>query len=82
YNRAEGIPPLLKTAIGVQFLREDRKDETWFTTISYWADMESMTAFTKGDPDQVHHLARDAELLCELPERIHIHKIVVPPNLR
>ncbi|NZD63891.1 hypothetical protein HX900_22745 [Rhizobium sp. WYCCWR 11290] len=82
YNRAEGVPPLLKTALGVQLLREDRKNETWFTTISYWADMQSMTAFTKGDPEQVHHLARDAELLCELPERIQIHKIVVPPRLR
>ncbi|MGO8506870.1 hypothetical protein AB9F35_37140, partial [Rhizobium leguminosarum] len=35
YNRAEGIPPLLKTAIGVQLLREDLKDETWFTTITF-----------------------------------------------
>ncbi|MGB8291541.1 hypothetical protein ELI13_33700 [Rhizobium ruizarguesonis] len=82
YNSAEGIPPLLKTALDVQLLREDREDETWFTTISYWADMESMTAFTKGDPRQVHHLERDAELLCELPERIQIHKIVVPRRLR
>ncbi|MGO7543461.1 antibiotic biosynthesis monooxygenase [Rhizobium ruizarguesonis] len=76
------LPPLLKTALDVQLLREDREDETWFTTISYWADMESMTAFTKGDPRQVHHLERDAELLCELPERIQIHKIVVQPRLR
>jgi hypothetical protein len=34
YSRAEGIPPLEKTALGVQLLREDRADETWFTTIS------------------------------------------------
>jgi heme-degrading monooxygenase HmoA len=77
YNRAEGVPPLEKTALGVQLLREDREEETWFTTISYWADMEAMVAFTKGDPETVHHLPRDAELLIELPERIQIHRILV-----
>jgi hypothetical protein len=45
YVRAEGIPPLEKTALGVQLLREDRDDETWFTTISYWADVQAMAAF-------------------------------------
>lgn len=60
YLQAEGIPPLLKTARGVQQLREDRDEETWFTTISYWTDIDVMTAFTKGDPTKVHHLARDA----------------------
>ena len=77
YNRAEGIPPLKKTALGVQLFREDRDEETWFTTISYWADLESMTAFTKGSPTQVHHLPRDPELLIELPERIEIHRILI-----
>jgi len=28
YNRAEGVPPLERTALGVQLLREDREDET------------------------------------------------------
>lgn len=77
YLRAEGIPPLEKTALGVQLLREDRDDETWFTTISYWADMDAMTAFTKGAPTKVHHLDRDGEFLIELPERIQIHRILV-----
>ncbi len=77
YNRAEGVPPLEKTALGVQLLREDRPDETWFTTISYWKDMAAMTAFTKGEPTAVHYLPRDRELLIELPERIQIHRIVV-----
>ncbi|WP_440642761.1 hypothetical protein ACSHT2_18165 [Bradyrhizobium sp. PUT101] len=78
YLQAEGIPPLLKTALGVQQLRrEDRAEETWFTTISYWPDIEAMTAFTKGEPTKVHHLARDAEFLIELPERIEIHRILI-----
>jgi len=77
YLQAEGIPPLLKTALGVQQLREDRDDETWFTTISYWADIAAMTAFTKGEPTKVHHLARDAEFLIELPQRIEIHRILI-----
>lgn len=83
YLLAEGIPPLRTTALGVQLFREDRDTETWFTTTSYWPDLESMTAFTKGAPTQVHHLARDAELLIELPERIQIHRILVderPPR--
>jgi len=77
YNRKEGIPPLEKTALGVQLLREDGDQESWFTTISYWADMEAMTAFTKGEPTKVHHLPRDPELLIELPDRIQIHRIIV-----
>jgi hypothetical protein len=77
YVRAEGIPPLEKTALGVQLLREDREHETWFTTISYWPDMQAMTAFTNGEPTKVHHLDRDPELLIELPQRIEIHRILV-----
>ena len=77
YLRAEGIPPLEKTALGVQLFREDRDDETWFTTISYWPDLNAMSAFTKGEPTRVHHLDRDGEFLIELPERIHVHRILV-----
>lgn len=83
YLRFEGIPPLWKVALGVQLFREDRADVSWFTTISYWSDIESMRAFTKGDPAKVHHLDRDAEFLLELPERIQIHTILVDEqNLR
>jgi hypothetical protein len=77
YLMAEGIPPLETTALGVQLFREDRDNETWFTTVSYWADLESMSAFTKGAPTKVHHLKRDPELLLELPERIEIHRILL-----
>lgn len=77
YLKTEGIPPLEKTALGVQLFREDRDHESWFTTISYWSDLDSMTAFTKGEPTKVHHLDRDPELLIELPESIQIHRIVI-----
>jgi hypothetical protein len=77
YLKKEGIPPLEKTALGVQLFREDRNDESWFTTISYWSDIESMTAFTRGEPTKVHHLDRDGEFLIELPEAIQIHRIVM-----
>ena len=77
YLRAEGIPPLQRTALGVQLFREDREDETWFTTISYWPDQNAMSAFTKGEPTKVHHLERDREFLIELPDRIQIHRILV-----
>ena len=49
YLKIAGIPPLEKTALGVQLFREDRANESWFTTISYWSNLEAMTAFTKGD---------------------------------
>ena len=77
YLRSEGIPPLEKTALGVQLFREDRERESWFVAISYWADMDAMTAFTKGEPTSVHHLDRDPEFLIELPDRIEIHRILV-----
>ena len=77
YLRAEGIPPLERTALGVQLFREDREDETWFTTISYWPNESAMAAFTKGEPTKVHHLERDHEFLIELPERIQIHRVLV-----
>jgi hypothetical protein len=77
YIKAEGIPPLEKTALGVQLFREDREHESWFTTISYWSDLASMTAFTKGEPTKVHHLDRDGEFLIELPEFIQIHRILM-----
>jgi heme-degrading monooxygenase HmoA len=71
------IPPLEEVALGVQLFREGRDEVTYFTTISYWPDIEAMTAFTKGDPTKVHHLDRDAEFLIELPERIELHRILV-----
>ena len=77
YLKAEGIPPLEKTALGVQLLREDSERESWFTTISYWSDLQSMTAFTKGEPTKVHHLDHDPEFLIELPQRIEIHRILL-----
>lgn len=61
----------------MQLFREDREDESEFVTISYWADIESMTRFTGGDPLQVHHLPRDAEFLIELPRRIAVLRILV-----
>ena len=83
YIRAVGIEPLRQTAQGVQLFREDRDTESWFVTISYWANTEAMTAFTKGDPTKVHHLDRDAEFLIELPERIEILGILIDePSLR
>lgn len=77
YLRQGGIPPLEETALGFQLFREDRETETWFIFISYWADMESMTAFTKGEPTKVHLLPRDPEFLIELPEGVEINDILV-----
>lgn len=75
YNYEVGIKPLIGKAMGVQCLREDRDDETDFVTISYWESVEAMTAFTGGDPTQIHHLDRDPEFLIELPDRVQILQI-------
>lgn len=75
YNFEVGMRPLLTKAMGVQTLREDRGDETEFTTISYWVSLDSMASFTDSDPTAVHHLERDSEFLIELPKRVEICQI-------
>jgi heme-degrading monooxygenase HmoA len=75
YNYEAGIKPLIKVALGVHTLREDRDDETEFMTISYWESVEAMTAFTGGDPTKVHHLERDEEFLIELPKEVQIMRL-------
>jgi len=82
YLRQDGIPPLEKTALAVQLLREDREHESEFVTISYWADVQDMSAFTGGDPNVVHHLARDQEFLIEMPKRIEVLRIALDSRVR
>jgi heme-degrading monooxygenase HmoA len=76
YNYEAGIKPLIEKALGVQTLREDREHETEFVTISYWESVEAMSAFTGGDPNEVHHLERDKEFLIELPENVQIFRLL------
>ena len=75
YNYEAGVKPLIEKALGVQTLREDRRDDTEFVTISYWESVEAMSRFTGGDPTRIHHLDRDPEFLIELPERVQILEI-------
>lgn len=72
YNYEAGVKPLLSLALGVQTLREDGETETEFMTISYWASVAAMSAFTGGDPTRIHHLPRDPEFLVEMPTRVQI----------
>ena len=72
YNYEIGIRPLMQKALAVQTFREDREQETEFMTLSYWDSVESMAAFTSGDPRQIHHLERDPEFLIELPKSVQI----------
>ena len=76
YNYEVGIKPLIEKALGVQTFREDRGDETEFVTISYWASVEAMGAFTGRDPTAIHHLPRDAEFLVELPESVQVLRLL------
>ena len=59
------LPQLVRAALGVQTLREQRGDEVEFVTISYWEDIAAMSRFAGDDPRRIHHLDRDAELLVE-----------------
>lgn len=76
YLRETGIQPLLVNALGVQTFREDGTEETEFVTISYWASVEEMAAFTGGEPTAVHHLERDPEFLIELPKTVQILRLL------
>jgi heme-degrading monooxygenase HmoA len=76
YNYEAGIKPLIKKALGVQTLREDRENETEFMTISYWESVEAMSKFTGGDPRKIHHLERDKEFLIELPQKVQILRLL------
>jgi hypothetical protein len=76
YLYEHGIKPLEEKALGVQLFRDDRSTESEFVTISYWESVEAMSRFAGDDPRRIHHLARDAEFLIELPDSVQILKIV------
>ena len=76
YLYEEGIRPLERKALGVQLLREDRETGSEFVTISYWESVEAMSRFAGPDPRRIHHLARDAEYLIELPTGVQVLEIV------
>jgi hypothetical protein len=71
-----GFQPLVEKALGAQFFREDRKDESEFVTISYWESVEAMSRFAGDDPRRIHHLPRDPEFLIALPESVHVLDLV------
>jgi hypothetical protein len=76
YLYEHGIKPLKEKALGVQMFREDRADESEFVTISYWESVAAMSRFAGDDPRRIHHLARDAEFLIELPHSVQVLEIV------
>ena len=76
YLFEHGIRPLAEKALHVEMLREDRAHESEFVTISYWESVEAMSRFAGTDPRRIHHLARDAEFLTELPKTVQILEIV------
>lgn len=76
YLLEAGIPPIERTALAVQVLREDRQDRSEFATVSYWQDIEAMARFAGPDPVQIHHLPRDREFLLQLPESVQILRIL------
>jgi heme-degrading monooxygenase HmoA len=76
YSLEAGIKPLMEKAMGVLYFREDGEEESEFVTISFWESVEAMSRFAGDDPTRIHHLARDEELLMELPESVQVLRIV------
>ena len=76
YSLEAGIRPLMEKALAVEYLRDDRDDETEFVTISWWESVEAMSRFAGADPTRIHHLPRDEEFLIELPESVQVLKLV------
>jgi len=70
-----GIKPLEEKALAVQLLREDRKEDSEFVTISYWESVEAMSRFAGPNPRKIHHLPRDEEFLIELPQGVQVLQI-------
>jgi hypothetical protein len=81
YLHETGVPPLKEKALAVIQLREDRENETEFITISFWANVEAMTAFAGKDPRRIHHLPRDPEFLIELPKTVQVMEITESKGL-
>ena len=76
YLYEHGIKPLEEKALGVLSLREDRETESEFITVSYWADIPTVSVFSGAEPTKIHDLDRDPGFLIELPERVQIFHIV------
>ena len=81
YLYEHGIRPLEEKALAVQQLREDRAADSEFITISYWESIEAMSRFAEPDPRKIHYLARDPELLIELPQSVQVLAITASIGL-
>lgn len=75
YNFDAGLVGLRERAQGVQSFRADHPTYSEFMTISYWASEAEMSAYSSGDPTEVHHLERDAEFQMELPQRVEVFSL-------
>ncbi|SEL28365.1 hypothetical protein SAMN04515666_103300 [Bosea lupini] len=63
-------------ARGVQMLREDQADSSFFMVTSFWDSMEAMTRWAGADPTRIRHLDKDPEYLLELPSSVQILSVV------
>ena len=72
YLAEAGLKALAQAAIGVEQFQEAHGDIVEFVTISYWESVEAMTRYTHGEPTAIKHLARDADFLTEMPERVQV----------
>jgi heme-degrading monooxygenase HmoA len=72
YMHEEGVKKIRATRgnLGVQVLRRIDEGVAHFMTISYWGSRDEIHAYAGRDIEKPHHLAKDAEYLLELPERV------------
>jgi hypothetical protein len=74
-------PSRREKALAVRQLREDRREDTEFITISDRESVEAMSRFAGPDPRRIHHLPRDKEFLIELPESVQVLHITSSKGL-
>lgn len=62
-------------ARGVQLLREDREQDSYFMVLSFWDTREAMTRWAGDDPNKIRHLERDPEFLLEMPNSVQVLQV-------
>ncbi len=62
-------------ARGVQLLREDREQDSYFMVLSFWDTRDAMTRWAGDDPNKIRHLERDPEYLLEMPTSVQVLQV-------
>jgi heme-degrading monooxygenase HmoA len=62
--------------LGVEMLRRDDGDRTWFTIRTLWESMDAVKAFAGDDPEVAKYYPEDDEFLVERGPVVEHHEVV------